>query len=126
MEAVGTSASVAVMRERILKSDASSGRIKSWINSLNFIAKPDLSLLTEAVSILRARDNYPNILLSFSNMAHAYCQHKQVDVCSKHQPVLMLAKLYEKYFAATGCLTRKRKDLDQVDCNFIINKSSRL
>lgn len=114
LEAVGTAASLAVMRERILKGDSTPDRIKSWINSLSFIPKPDLALLTEAVSILRARDNYPNILLSFSNLAHSYCKDIGHEICVKHQPISILTKLFEKYFAATACATKKRKELDQV------------
>lgn len=114
LEVVGTAVSLAILRERILKGDASPERTQTWIQSLSFIPKPDLSLLTEAVSILRARDKYPHILLSYSNLAHSYCQAVGHQTCSQAQPVIILSKLYEKYFEATGCSTKKRKELDQV------------
>ncbi|XP_035714329.1 uncharacterized protein LOC110858253 isoform X2 [Folsomia candida] len=113
LEVVGTAVSLAILRERILKGDASPERTQTWIQSLSFIPKPDLSLLTEAVSILRARDKYPHILLSYSNLAHSYCQAVGHQTCSQAQPVIILSKLYEKYFEATGCSTKKRKELDQ-------------
>lgn len=114
LEVVGTSASIAVLRERILRGDATPARTQSWIESLSFIPKPDLSLLTEAVSILRARDKYPQILLSFSNLANSYCSAVGGPACIQDQPVIILSKLYEKYFEATGCSTKRRKEVDQV------------
>lgn len=109
---VGTPGSVAVMRERILRGD-SKDRIKSWINSLTFIANPDLSLLTEAVSLLKVRDNYPSILLSYSGLAGRFCQQKGPS-CESATPVSILARLYQRYFEATGCVTKRRREIDQV------------
>lgn len=65
-----------------------------------------------AYPILRARDNYPNILLSYSALAHSFCRHN--SPCSHHQPIQILSRLYEKFFNLTGCVTKQRKTVDQV------------
>lgn len=111
LEAVGTAASVGVIKDRIFSGDAPRERISSWINSLTFIPKPDLDLMVASFPILRARDNYPGIMLSYSSLAHSFCR-QHLD-CSKHQPVQILSMLYEKFFNLTGCVTKQRKNVDQ-------------
>ncbi|CAL8109862.1 unnamed protein product [Orchesella dallaii] len=121
LEAVGTAASVGVIKERIFSGYAPRETISSWINSLAFIPKPDLDLMTAAFQILRVRDNYPNILLSYSSLAHSFCRQQQASLsstgvasCDQHQPVQILTRLYEKFFNLTGCVTKQRKNVEQV------------
>ncbi|ODN01099.1 Apolipophorin [Orchesella cincta] len=117
LEAVGTAASVGVIKERILSGDAPRETISSWINSLAFIPKPDLDLMAATFQILRARDNHPNILLSYSSLAHSFCRQQQTSSsasCDQYQPVQILTRLYEKFFNLTGCATKQRKNVDQV------------
>jgi len=112
LEAVGTAASVNLIKERIRKAEASPDTIRSWIGSLTFIPKPDLPLMQTAVDILKERVNYPEILLTFSTLAHSYC--RSVPDCSSHRPIDILSRLYKKFFLHTGCATRQAKDVDQV------------
>lgn len=116
LEAVGTAASVEVIKDRILSGDAPREKISSWINSLTFIPKPDLELMGAAYPLIRARDNNPNILLSYSSLAHAFCRHH--PDCSRYKPVQILSSLYDKFFNLTGCVTKQRKNVDQASSIF--------
>ena len=112
LEAVGTAASVGVIKDRILKGDATPETIESWIASLTYIPKPDYALMQAAVHILRVREKYPNILLTFSSLAHSYCRSR--TQCTLHSPILLLTQLFDKSFSAHGCVTKKPRDVEQV------------
>ncbi|CAG7726200.1 unnamed protein product [Allacma fusca] len=112
LEATGTNASVAVITERILKKDASPATIESWVASLTYISKPDLPLVSSAVRIILKRDEFPQILLSFSSLANSYCRTD--PQCSSKKPIAILTKLYERYFDLTKCVAKKPKDVEQI------------
>lgn len=112
LEAVGTAASVLLMKDRILKGDASQNTINSWIASLTYIPRPDLALMQSAVEILRKRGNHPQILLSYSSLANSYCRRN--PDCVAHRPIDILSRLYRKVFVETNCAVRKPSDVEQV------------
>lgn len=72
-----------------------------------------------AVDILKERDSYPQILLTFSSLAHSYCRHK--PHCTTERPINILIKLYEKIFSYTKCIAKTAKDVEQVKKVITVN-----
>ncbi|KAJ8968085.1 hypothetical protein NQ317_002630 [Molorchus minor] len=92
---VNTAASVALMKDIILKEPISESTVNEWLASIAFIGSPDADMMKASLQLLRTKTFTPNIALSVSSLTHTYCiQHTN---CIDNDSVYSIVQYLESY-----------------------------
>lgn len=93
---VNTAASVAVMKDIILKEKVPESTVNEWVLSMAFITYPDENMLEVTMNLLEKHKFSPVIALSVSSLTHSYCIHH--SNCQDTDAVSSILRYLEDHF----------------------------
>lgn len=116
---VGSSASVVVMKDVILKSGVPENTAKEWMLSLAFIARPTSEMMEAAIQLLQEKPFDASTILSVSALTHTYCS-QQSDCINNEIVNTVLEKIQSVIIEIYYKRQFNRELQDQVKTEFFI------
>ncbi|XP_060537065.1 uncharacterized protein LOC132708634 isoform X2 [Cylas formicarius] len=92
---INTGASVALMKDIILKGGVSENTMKEWMLSIAFIPRPDEEMMDSALMLVKEKTFSANTVLSVASLVHTFCS--QNSNCRNIEAVASVVEHFEDY-----------------------------